>query len=112
MQNILLCLSIKHDRLDQFKSFSEQIIKQKDEYRQMLKRCDILSTRIWQKKINDVNYVFIYHDVGPDFAEKTKSFGESTHPFDKWMQAQIMDIYNFEDVNTQEYPIQIFDIKA
>lgn len=60
----------------------------------MLARYDMACVKIWVKTLNDRDYVFVYHEVGPDFQEKIKDWDNSQHPFDQWFNQQIMSVYD------------------
>jgi len=105
MKTVLFCIPLKKGQLDQFQNFVKQTSEQKtDEWKDMLTRYDILCVKVWYKNINDTDYAFVYHEVGPEFDEKIKGWNNSEHSFDKWFNQQIMAVYDasaIEDNATQ-----------
>ena len=110
MKTALFCIPLKQASLQQYLAFCEQTAKhKKDEWKDMLSRYDIHSVKIWHKHISGRDYVFVYHDVGPQFKERLKGWSDSDHPFDKWFNQQIMAVYDVEDVDGMEQPHRIVE---
>ena len=95
MNSVLFCIPLKNDHLKQFRNFVQQTSDQKsDEWRSMLARYDISSVKIWVNHIDGIDYAYVYHDIGPDFNEKIKTWNDSRHPFDQWFDQQIKAVYD------------------
>lgn len=95
MKPILFCIPLKPNCLQQYRNFIADASKSKQqEWKEMFVRYDILSVKVWVKKIADIDYAFVYHTVGPNFDEKIKNWNDSQHPFDQWFNQQIMAFYN------------------
>lgn len=110
MKSILFSIPLKQNCLEQYLNFVEQAEQlKKAEWKEMLSRYDIHCVKIWHKHINDQDYVFVYHEVGPDFEEKLKGWDNSEHPFDQWFNQQIMAVYDIENVDAMEAPKQLVD---
>ena len=93
---VLYCIPLKEKVLAQYELFAQETIKRAREYRDMLKRYDIYCAKTWHKQFNGQDYVFVYHEVGPDFQNRMKHWDDSAHEFDRWFRENIMAVY---DVN-------------
>mgnify|MGYP000420424628 CR=1 FL=1 len=92
--SVLFCIPLKESRVEPFQQFIADCLKNKsDEWKAMLARYDISSVKVWYKIIDGRDYVFVYHDIGLDFAEKIQGWNDSVHPFDQWFNEQIMSNY-------------------
>jgi len=109
MKSVLFTIPMKTNALDDYLAFIKEVLQQDDKYRDMLKRYDIRSAKAWIKRIGDVDYVFVYHDVGPSFEDKIKGWDTSEHPYDKWFNDQIMQAYDVENVEGMESPKQVLE---
>lgn len=112
MKSVLFYIPLKSGTLQQYLAFAKQTTERPVEYGEMLKRYDIHSAKVWHGAINDKNYVFVCHEVGPSFKEKMGSWDSSTHPFDVWFRESIMAVYDIESAATVEEPQQVLDFKA
>lgn len=109
MKTVMFFIPLKKNALKQYEEFAKQTIAKKDDYRELLKRYDIHSAKIFHKNISDRDYIFVYHEVGVQFAEKMKSWDTSQHPFDKWFRDNMMAVYDITDINGMEKPRQLVD---
>jgi len=101
MKTVLFCIPLKMDCLEKFKNIVKQTSEKKaDEWKNMLARYDMSCVKIWHKLIDDKDYVFVYHETGPQFEEKIKAWNNSQHPFDNWFNQQIMAVYDSSAVES------------
>lgn len=95
MKAMLFCIPLKTGCVEQFKAFVKQTSEKKaEEWKDMLARYDMSCVKVWIKKLENRDYVFVYHEVGTDFSEKIKDWDNSQHPFDQWFNQQIMAVYD------------------
>jgi hypothetical protein len=112
MESVLFCIPLKKDCLSQYENFAKQTVKKEKEYKDMLNRYDIHCAKVWYKNINDRDYVFVYHEVGPNFRMKMKEWDKSEHPFDKWFRENMMAVYDIKNAAGMEEPRQIINFIA
>tara|TARA_R110000868_G_scaffold8205_3_gene42563 strand:- start:151701 stop:152039 length:339 start_codon:yes stop_codon:yes gene_type:complete len=112
MKSVLFSMAVKPGKLEEYKAFAKETLARMDEYSDMMKRYDIHSAKVWLKQIAGTDYVFVYHDVGPNFEEKMQGWESSDHPFDKWFNEALMDSYDIENIAAMEAPEQLFDVKV
>ncbi len=95
MKTVLFCIPLKTGCVKQFQDFVKQTTEQKsEEWKEMLARYDMSCLKIWIKNLEHRDYVFVYHELGPNFSEKIKGWNNSQHPFDQWFNQQIMTVYD------------------
>jgi hypothetical protein len=95
MNTLLFCIPLKANSLEKFEDFIKQTSNDKSaEWKDMLTRYDMSCVKVWVKHIEARDYVFVYHEVGPDFAAKIQGWDTSEHPFDQWFNAAIMSVYD------------------
>ena len=111
METVLFCIPLKKDCFSQYELFAKETVKRSVEYSDMLKRYDIHYAKVWHKKINNRDYVFVYHEVGSNFREKMKGWDTSSHPFDKWFCDNMMKVYDIENAAGMEEPKMLVDFK-
>lgn len=111
MKTVLFCIPLKQGCLSQYETFAKEHVQRAKEYKEMLTRYDIHCAKIWHKNIDDRDYVFVYHEVGPGFREKMKGWDTSEHPFDKWFRESMMAVYDIENAAGMEEPRQIVDFE-
>lgn len=109
MKTVLFFIPLKKGSLKQYEDFAKQTVENKSEYKDLLKRYDIHSARIFHKNIGDRDYILIYHEVGPNFEEKMKNWDTSEHTFDKWFRTGMMAVYDIADASGMEKPRQLVD---
>jgi len=112
MKSVLFFIPLKEGSLKQYEVFAKETVRRKDEYRDLLKRYDIHSARIWHKNLNGKDYILVMHEVGPHFEEKMKHWDSSQHPFDKWFREGMMAVYDIKDASGMEKPRQIVEFIA
>ena len=112
MSSTLFAIPLKHGKLEEYLSFAKETELRAKEYSDMLQRYDIHSAKIWQTKIGYADYIFVYHDVGPDFQEKMKSWDVSDHPFDKWFRESIHNVYDIQSLNSFKPPVEVLDFQC
>lgn len=112
MKTVLFCIPLKKGTLSQYEAFSKEHVKREKEYKDMLTRYDIHCAKIWHKNINDRDYVFVYHEVGPNFREKMTGWDTSNHPFDQWFRENMMAVYDIENAAGMEEPRQLVDFSV
>ena len=111
-QTVLFCIPLKKRCLRQYQDFAKQTVERAKEYKEMLIRYDIHCAKIWHKNIGGNDYVFVYHEVGPQFKEKMKGWDISTHPFDQWFRNEMMTVYDIKDASGMETPKQLVDFRG
>lgn len=109
MKSVLFFIPLKKGCLKQYEDFAKQTMLKKNEYKEMLKRYDIHSAKIFHKNIGDRDYIIVFHEVGPQFEEKMKNWDASEHPFDKWFRSHMMAVYDIADASGMEKPRQLVD---
>lgn len=113
MRTVLFCVPLKKNHLSQYEAFvTDTLTNRKSAWLEMLKRYDIHSVAIWTKHMADRDYVFVQHAVGPAFEEKLKGWDDSTNEFDQWFNAQIMAVYDIDNIEGMEQPIQLADLQT
>lgn len=110
MKSVLFCIPLKDGFLSQYEAFAKQTVERAKEYKDMMTRYDIYCAKIWHKNISNHDYVFVYHEVGPQFEEKMQNWAISEHSFDKWFREGMMAVYDIEDVTGMEKPNQLVDL--
>lgn len=101
MKTVLFCIPLKKNCLDKFKNFIKQTSENKSkEWKDMLARYDMSCVKVWYKLIEGKDYVFVYHETGPQFEEKIKGWNDSKHPFDQWFNQQITAVYDSSAVES------------
>lgn len=110
MKTVLLCVPLKKGCLSQYESFAKEHVKRDKEYKDMLDRYDIHCTKVWHKNINNRDYIFGYHEVGPHFRERMTGWETSDHPFDRWFRESMMAVYDIENAAGMEEPRLIFEV--
>lgn len=111
MATVLFCVPLKKGSLNQYEAFAKEHMKREKEYKDMLSRYDIQSAKTWHKNINDHDYIFVYHEVGPTFKEKMAGWDTSTHPFDQWFRKNMLAVYDIENAGGMEELRQLVDFK-
>lgn len=109
MKKVLFCVPIKDGCVEQYKAFARETVERSEEYHAMLQRYDMHCARIWHKQFNGKDYVLVYHEVGPEFEERMKSWDTSEHPFDKWFRESMMAVYDIDDASGMEQPEMVID---
>ncbi len=112
MKTVLFFIPLKKGALTQYEEFAKQTVEKKNEYKDLLNRYDIHSAKVFHKNISDKDYILVYHEVGPQFEEKMKSWDNSDHPFDTWFRNGIIAVYDITDASGMEKPRQIVDFIA
>ncbi len=112
MPSVLFTIPMKQGKLEDYLAFAKETELRAKEYSAMLQRYDIHSTKIWQSKIGNTDYIFVYHDVGPDFQEKMKSWGISDHSFDKWFRESINNFYDIQSSDKFETLVEVLDFQC
>lgn len=107
METVLFCIPLKPGKLNQYEVFAKESVKKVDEYKDMLNRYDIHCAKTWHKNINDRDYIFVYHEVGPSFRAKMKGWDTSEHPFDEWFRKNMLAVYDIENAAGMEEPRQL-----
>lgn len=107
MKSVLFIIPLKKGCVDQYKSILKQAVRRKKEYSDCLRRYDLRSAKAWVKSLGGKDYAYIYHDVGENFQEKLKGFGDSTNPFDRWFRERLMSVYEADP--TEEDAVQVLD---
>jgi len=108
-QSILMSIPLKEGCLAQYLAFAKEAQERATEYKEMLLRYDIHSAKVWTQNISGRDYVFVYHDVGPNFEEKMKGWDTSAHPFDTWFRESIMAVYDISSVEDMGVMSQAVD---
>jgi len=112
MKPVLHCIPLKQGKLKQFQDFVKQTFEnKKKDWKDMLKRYDIDCVSVWHRSIENREFVFVYHEVGPTFEEKLSGWDQSEHPFDQWFNEQIMSVYDIEDVSAMQDPHLLVDLR-
>ncbi len=111
MNTVLFCIPLKPNSLAQYEAFAKETVTRAQEYKSMLKRYDIHCAKVWHKNINATDYVFVYHEVGPEFEEKMSTWDTSIHPFDTWFRENMLAVYDIENAAGMEQPRMIVNFK-
>ncbi len=98
--------------LDQYLAFAKETTERPQEYSEMLKRYDIHCAKIWNSHFNEHDYVFVYHEVGPEFEEKMSGWETSDHPFDAWFRESINAVYDIESAASVAEPNKVLEFIA
>ena len=112
MKSVLFCIPLKPGTLQAYLDFADALVKRADEYKAMLKRYDILCTKVWNTTLAGKEYVFSYHDVGDQFEEKMSQLAASIDPFDTWFNEHFLSFYDMDAAGTVEEPDLVLNIKA
>ena len=113
MNTLLFCMPLKEGSLKQYQDFIKKTANEKAaEWKDMLFRYDISCVKVWDRNFEGKDYVFVYHEVGPTFEEKIKNWDNSSHPFDKWFNGQIMAAYDVKNVEAMESPHKLLELFA
>lgn len=112
MKTVLFCIPLKKGCLNQYKNFANESVKKEKAYKEMLFRYDIFCAKTWHKNVAGTDYIFVYHEVGPNFEEKMKGWDTSSHPFDQWFRESMMAVYDIKNSSGMEKPHQLVDIKV
>ena len=92
MNTVLLCIPLKDRCLEKYEDTINEMVARESEYREMLKRYDIYSTKVWVKSFSGKDYALVYHEVGPDFPEKIQGWENSSHHYDQWLNERLMAV--------------------
>ena len=79
----------------------------KQEYKELLKRYGLRSTKVWHEKVSGRDYVMIMHEVEDDAQERLEHWESSTHPFDLWFEERLNQCY--EDLSESAQLLCQFD---
>ena len=71
----------------------------KNDYKDLLKRYDLNTVKIWIHTLNGKDYAMFIHEMDDDAAKRLESWSSSTHPFDQWFDKQLRDCYDIDDIN-------------
>lgn len=112
MKTALFFIPLKKNCLNQYEYFLKETIKKAKQYKEMLTRYDIHCAKVWHKNINNRDYIFVYHEVGPNFRERMKNWDTSSHPFDKWFRETMMAVYDIENAAGMEEPRILVDFNG
>ena len=113
MDSVLFCIPLKPNNLKAFKQFIADTERDKKiKWLDMLSRYNLASVKVWYKQFGDCQYVFVYHDTLPGYEEKLATFDNSTHPFDKWFNQQIMAVYDVANVAGMESPSKLTELRV
>lgn len=85
--------------MDAYKKFTAEITgPKKKEYKDLLHRLRMKTTKVWYTKVAGKDYVFVIHDAEDDVLERLKEWDVSTHPFDIWFREELKKYYeNFTE---------------
>ena len=80
----------------------------------MLERYDITRTQIWLQhdEKNKRDYVLVYHEIGPIFAEKIQTWDDSEHSYDIWFRKNIMAAFDIADATEMNKLDQLIDFSV
>ena len=83
MNSVLFCIPLKDDSVEKYTTIINDMAKDAEGYRDMLKRYDLYSSKVWVNTFGGKDYAMVYHQVGPNFAEKLATWETSVHPYDQ-----------------------------
>ena len=94
MKSQLYTVPLKPGLLKAYKAFAAEITgPKKSEYAAFLKRHGLKNCKVWHQKLEEKDYIFIYHDVEESALQGTTGLAESTHPFDRWFIQELNKYY-------------------
>ena len=94
MQTLLFTTFLKPGMLAPYKKFLQEIVgPRKAEYKDLLKRYGLITTKAWHEKIEGKDLVTIMHEAEEDALERLKGWDSSTNPFDLWFGEQLNQCY-------------------
>ena len=94
MQTLLYVAFLKLEALDLYKKFIAEIMGPRNrEYKELLKRYGIRTTKVWYKKVADRDVVMVMHEAEDDALERSEDWESSTHPFDHWFEERLNQCY-------------------
>jgi hypothetical protein len=94
MQTLLYATFLKPGMLDLYKEFIAEIMGPRNqEYKELLKRYGIRTTKVWHEKVADRDYVMVMHEAEGDALERSEDWESSTHPFDLWFEERLNQCY-------------------
>ena len=112
VRSIAFQYALKPNTKSQFQSILREAINDQTSYRDFLLRYDIYSSKVWLTVINQRDYVFFYHDIGPSFEEKSTHFPTSEHAFDAWLRQSLESVYDAEGISVDGYTCPVFSFNA
>lgn len=85
---------LKPRTLDTYKKFVAEIMGPRNqEYKELLKRYGIRTTKVWHEKVAGRDYVMVMHEAEDDSLERLEDWESSTHPFDLWFEERLNQCY-------------------
>ncbi len=94
MQTLLYTTFLKPGTLNLYKKFIAEIIGSRNqEYKKLLKRYAIKTTKVWHEKVADRDYVMVMHEAEDDALARSEDWESSTHPFDLWFEERLNQCY-------------------
>ncbi len=111
-KSIVFQYALKPKTRETFQSILDEAVKDKEAYRSFLLRYDIYTSKVWLNALRGVDYVFFYHDVGPDFDEKSQLFPDSNHPFDRWLRHSLESVYDTKSIVVEGYSLPVMEFYA
>lgn len=111
IKSIAFQYALKPGAKEAFQLILKEAVEDKEAYQDFLLRYDIYSSKVWLSAIGGVDYVFFYHDVGPDFDKKSQAFSSSEHAFDRWLRCSLESVYDTQSIVVDGYslPVMSFD---
>lgn len=98
-KTIVFVNPLKPGKFEEYKKFSAEITgRLRKEFVDLLKRYHLKTSEVWHHKLNNVEYVIVYHEVEDDVMDPLANWATSTHPFDQWFQEQLNNLHDMENV--------------
>jgi len=94
MKSLLFIVPLKTDMLVSYKAFIAEITgARKREYSDLLKRYGLRTAKVWHQKVENKEYIMIFHLAEDNALERLKTWASSTDPFDLWFKEHLNKCY-------------------
>jgi hypothetical protein len=105
MSTTLFTMPIKKGNTDAYKAFIKECLGvRKNEYKDLLRRYNLNTMKMWIHTLNGIDYAMFIHEMGDDAEKRLKSWPSSNHSFDQWFAQHLNDCYDVE--NPGDMPTQ------
>jgi hypothetical protein len=105
MSTTLFTMPIKKGKTEAYKAFIKECLgPKKNEYKDLLKRYNLNTMKIWIHTLNGKDYAMFIHEMGDDAEKRLESWPNPNHPFDQWFAQNLNDCY--DTAKPGEMPIQ------
>jgi hypothetical protein len=113
MQSILFVNPLKPGKLNEYKDFMSEITgARKQEYKDLLKRYGLKTSKVYYHKLGGQEFTIVTHDIEDYAPERLAAWVSSTHPFDLWFKEQAQKLYDFESAKIAGQPQSLMSFDA